>query len=59
MRHTSSAPLPVGERLGVYASTLAGEEAAPDVHVSGVHPTHILLDRGGRLETVELPRSRK
>ena len=37
----------------------AGEEAAPDVRVTEVHPTHIVLDRGGRLETLELPKRRK
>lgn len=37
----------------------AGEEAAPDVRVAEVHPTHVVLDRGGRLETLELPKRRK
>lgn len=35
-----------------------GEEAAPDVRVAEVHATHVVLDRGGRLETLELPKHR-
>src|SRR5687767_11834835 len=37
----------------------AGDEAAPDVRVAEVHPTHVVLDRGGRRETLELPKRRK
>ena len=36
-----------------------GEEAAPEVRVAEVRATHVVLDRGGRLETLELPKRRK
>jgi general secretion pathway protein C len=35
-----------------------GEEAAPDVRVAEVHPTHVVLDRGGLRETLEFPKRR-
>lgn len=36
-----------------------GDEAAPEVRVAEVHPTHVVLDHGGRRETLELPKRRK
>jgi general secretion pathway protein C len=35
-----------------------GEEAAPDVRLAEVHATHVVLDRAGRRETLELPKRR-
>ena len=34
----------------------AGEQIAPGVRVSEIRATHVVLDRGGRMETLELPR---
>lgn len=35
-----------------------GDEAAPGVRVTEVHATHVVLDRAGRRETLELPKRR-
>ena len=37
----------------------AGDEAAPDVRLAEVHPTHVVLDYGGRRETLDLPKRKK
>ena len=34
----------------------AGEELAPGVRVTEIRATHVVVDRGGRRETLELPR---